>query len=240
MKLSIALSGGAARGVFHLGFLDVLLKEGVEIKEISGSSAGAIVAGAIACKIPLKDIFEIVKSKEFKSIFKFSLKTGLFKIDLNSTILDKFFLYDDLSKSDIPLFICVTDFQEEKALYLNAGDPKKIIPASCAIYPFFEPIVYKDKILVDGGYKDNLPSSPLNGNILGINVVPNCKIEKLTHKNIIIKISQMLIRNTINYEKIKYLIEPQEICKIRAFSFNDLDECYGLGKKYAFNWLRQL
>ena len=240
MKLSIALSGGAARGVFHLGFLDVLLKEGIEIKEISGSSAGAIVAGAVACNIPPKEIFEIVKSREFKNIFKFSLKTGLFKIDLHSKILDKFFLYDDLSKSDIPLYVCVTDFQEEKALYLNEGDPKKIIPASCAVYPFFEPIVYKDKILVDGGYKDNLPSAPLNGDILGINVVPNCKIEKLTHKNIIIKISQLLIRNTINTEKIKYLIEPEEICNIKAFSFSDLDDCYKLGIKYGKKFLSNL
>jgi len=96
LEVSLALSGGAARGSFHLGFIEALQENGVKIKAISGSSAGALVGSAISCGISPKDALEVFKSKEFKKIFKFTWFTkGLFKIDLSAKVLDKLFLFDN-------------------------------------------------------------------------------------------------------------------------------------------------
>ena len=43
-KVGIALGGGAARGLAHIGVLEVLEKERIPIDMIAGTSAGAIVA----------------------------------------------------------------------------------------------------------------------------------------------------------------------------------------------------
>ena len=47
-KVGLALSGGAARGLAHIGVLEVLAKEGIPIDMIAGTSAGALVGALYA------------------------------------------------------------------------------------------------------------------------------------------------------------------------------------------------
>ena len=58
-EVSLCLSGGAARGAFHLGVLSVLEENNVQIKAISGSSVGALIGGSLACGKNSKEIFDI-------------------------------------------------------------------------------------------------------------------------------------------------------------------------------------
>ena len=54
MKINLVLSGGAARGAFHLGIIEALLENGVEIEAISGSSIGAIIGVSLAAGVSPK------------------------------------------------------------------------------------------------------------------------------------------------------------------------------------------
>jgi len=47
MKVGVALGGGAARGLAHVGVLRALLREGVPVDVVTGTSMGAIIGGAI-------------------------------------------------------------------------------------------------------------------------------------------------------------------------------------------------
>jgi len=70
-KIGLALGGGGARGLAHIGVLAVLEKEEVDINMISGTSMGAIIGGAYACGITSKQFQDMVitylKSPEFQS-----------------------------------------------------------------------------------------------------------------------------------------------------------------------------
>lgn len=75
-KVGLALGGGGARGFSHIGVLSVLEQEGVDINLIVGTSAGALVGGAYASGLSLKEvqtkIDTYLRSPEFD---KSSLKT---------------------------------------------------------------------------------------------------------------------------------------------------------------------
>ncbi|WP_458700055.1 patatin-like phospholipase family protein [Sulfurospirillum sp. 1307] len=245
LEVCLALSGGAARGSFHLGFIDALQKNGVVIKAISGSSAGALVGGAISCGISPRQTLKIFKSKEFKKIFKFTwFSKGLFKIDLEAKILDKLFLYDDLSQTKIPFFACVTDLDTQKALYFNEGPAKELICASCALVPFFSPIIYDEKVLVDGGILDLMPVAPLKSfdeKILGINIMPSIAYKKNSLKIVIMKLLSILTSANLqkSIKMCDFYVAPKEILKYKMFSFKSLQKGFDLGYEYGQKWCEE-
>jgi NTE family protein len=55
-KIGLALSGGAARGMAHVGVLRALLENDIRIDCIAGTSAGSIVGGAFAAGMSVEEI----------------------------------------------------------------------------------------------------------------------------------------------------------------------------------------
>jgi NTE family protein len=71
MKINLALSGGAFRGAFHLGFLEAIDGK-IEINAIAGSSIGALIGASYVCGVKPQKQLELLKSKAFKKVFKFN------------------------------------------------------------------------------------------------------------------------------------------------------------------------
>jgi len=119
LKVGLALGGGGARGLAHIGVLKVLEKEIIPIDLITGTSMGAIIGGVYALK---KDISAIEKIAE-----KYS-KISEFNIDLS---------FGEKEKKDKPFFLKkMSDFLkrgyilnlELRRKYINDGEGvKKII-----------------------------------------------------------------------------------------------------------------
>ncbi|MEA2087077.1 MAG: patatin-like phospholipase family protein [Candidatus Caldatribacteriota bacterium] len=119
LKVGLALGGGGARGLAHIGVLKVLERENIPIDLITGTSMGAIIGGVYALK---KDISAIEKIAE-----KYS-KISEFNIDLS---------FGEKEKKDKPFFLKrMSDFLkrgyilnlELRKQYINDGEGvKKII-----------------------------------------------------------------------------------------------------------------
>ena len=74
----LALSGGAARGIAHIGVLRALEEHKIPIKFISGTSVGAIIAALYAFDIELDEIGRFAKSLNLSKVSSFKLsKYGL-------------------------------------------------------------------------------------------------------------------------------------------------------------------
>lgn len=245
IALSLALGGGAARGTFHLGFIAALQENNVEIKAISGSSAGALIGGAIACGVSPKRLLEIFKSKEFKKVFKWNwFKKALFRIDTNTEILNEIFPFHDLNETNIPFYCCVLNIDSQENLYLKDGEAKVLIAASCGLLPIFEPIYYHDNIFADGGITDLVPITPLldlGYPILSINLIPTKLSVKHTFLSLTKRIWQLLWSGNIQKtkENSTWYIAPDELSRISMFSFNDLDKAYNLGYTKGLEWYIQ-
>lgn len=242
LNISLALSGGGARGIFHLGFIEALQENGVQIKAISGSSSGSIIGAIIACGVKPRDALIIFKSNKFKKLFKFNwFLKSIFTINLDAKLLDKLFIYKDLSDTKIPFFSCVIDYDTHETIYFDKGDAKKLLYASCAFFPLFRPIKYKNRILIDGGLLNFIPIKPLvdfGYPILAINVIYDYESKKISFKTMIVKIYKFFISAKIskNIEKCTWYIVPKEISKYKIFSFDKLQEKFDLGYKYGQNW----
>lgn len=179
-EVSLCLSGGAARGAFHLGAISVLEKNGIKIKAVSGTSIGALIGASLACGKKSEEILQVLKSREFKKVFKLSIGGGyIFKIDTKSKIIDSIIDKSSFEELSVLLDVSVTDVDNAEALYFNSGNKlKELVLASCSISPLIKPVEIDKKLLIDGGLIDNFPVERLKKYpfpIVGINLYPNDK-----------------------------------------------------------------
>ncbi|MDO9509710.1 MAG: patatin-like phospholipase family protein [Candidatus Magasanikbacteria bacterium] len=164
MKIGLALGGGGARGLAHIGVLKALEKNNIKIDLVSGTSMGAIVGAFYTAGIPLAHLEALATSTDWKKLFSLfdpKLKDGLFGGEklinfLKSELGDLEF--KNLKK---PLFITATDSATAEIKIFNTG---KIIPAlraSSSLPIVFNPVKNKKNILIDGCFSLPVPVTPL-------------------------------------------------------------------------------
>ncbi len=162
-KISLVLGSGGARGLAHIGVIQVLEEQGYEISSISGSSMGALIGGIYAAgKL---DIFsEWVCALDRMAVLRlldvsFS-GTAIFKGErIINTLRD---LIGSQNIEDLPIsFTAVaTDLEESKEVWLSSGPLCDAIRASIAFPTIFSAFPYKGKTLVDGGLLNPVPIAP--------------------------------------------------------------------------------
>src|SRR3954469_9067981 len=59
LRVGLALSGGAARGIAHVGVLRALVENDIPIDAIAGASAGALIGGCYAAGVPIDKLVEM-------------------------------------------------------------------------------------------------------------------------------------------------------------------------------------
>lgn len=171
-RIGLALSGGAARGIAHLGVLKVLEEQNVPIDFIAGTSAGALVGGAVAAGIPLAELEEWARSLRWRDIGRMTLsRLGVqSNARLEELIRARFPVtrFEDLR---VPFAAVATDLHTGKAVVMsNEGDVPFAIRASCALPGWYVPVVDEQgRQLVDGGLAANVPSAAARS--LGADIV---------------------------------------------------------------------
>ena len=162
--VSLALGSGGARGLAHIGVIEILVEEGFDIRCIAGSSMGACVGG-IYCAGKL-DLFRdwilgITKRETFR-LMDFTMSTqGVLKgqkvLDHLKTILGEIRIED----FDIAYTAVATDVNAKEEVWMRNGDLYNVIRASSSIPTLMMPSKLGDRILVDGGVLNPLPIEPL-------------------------------------------------------------------------------
>jgi NTE family protein len=160
MKLGIALSGGGAKGFAHIGVLSVLEKAGIEFSAVSGTSMGAFVGAFYAADklgdlqqgavgIKLRDIPLLLSP----TLSKKGFMTGKKIIRFLKESLEKEKI-EELSKRFAA--VCA-DLNNGEVVTFTEGDLMSAVRASIAIPGLFVPVVFNNKLLVDGGILEPLP-----------------------------------------------------------------------------------
>ncbi len=235
MKVNLALSGGASRGIAHIGVIKALEELGFEISAVSGVSAGALV-GAFYCDgYTPEEMLRVVKSREWLRYLRPTVpRLGLISLRDAEKYLRNMLSTDSIEGLKKRLFIGAVDLKSGKTLYFKSGNLFPVLLGSCALPGIFEPIRYKNYLLVDGGITNNLPVEPLlgmEGLLVGVDVNPNAPLEKVGN------IFQVLVRSFLlavrsNADKRKelcnVLIEP-ELYSYSPLSLLKAEELYRLG-----------
>jgi NTE family protein len=162
-KLGLALGGGGARGLAHVGFLKVLERENIKVDFLSGTSMGSIIAAAYARGMELSEIEkEVLLSTSTRNMMRLVNLTpptrGFLEVNKVRTMLTRFIpeslTFDDLH---IPLAVCATDLIRSVAVTLDKGEVLPAVMASCSVPGIFPAVNYPPYRLVDGGVLNNLP-----------------------------------------------------------------------------------
>ena len=180
-KVGLALSGGAARGLAHIGVLEVLEKEGIPVDMIAGSSAGALVGGLYAqgkAVSEIKDLAIDLGSKKFSFWVAPTLpRSGLTQGRKIRNVLVS--AIGDTKFRDLKLpFACVAaDIETGEEIVINQGSVLEGVRASISIPIIFTVVKWKGRYLVDGSLVNPVPVSVVKEMgadfIIAVNAIPD-------------------------------------------------------------------
>lgn len=160
-SVGLALGGGAAKGIAHIGVLKAFEEEGVRISYLSGTSIGALVAAYYAFGKTTDEILGVGEQLSFKRMTSFSLlkKGGFFTTDAIREMIIEDLGDVDIENAIIPLAICTTDIVSGEQVVIEKGNLANAVCASVAVPGVFSPVEIDGRKLVDGGLVENVPVS---------------------------------------------------------------------------------
>ncbi len=161
-RIGIALGGGFARGLAHIGVLKVLESNQIPIDYVAGTSVGALIGAAYCSGISPKELEEIAYLVRFKDFARWTLsRLGFASNDRMANFLARFLKVKTFEELRIPLAVSATDFATGDAVTLKAGPLIDAVRASCAYPAMFLPVQVNGRLLIDGMLAHPVPAVPV-------------------------------------------------------------------------------
>jgi NTE family protein len=168
--VGVALGGGFARGIAHLGVLKVLEEEHIPVDFMAGTSAGAMLAIAYASGHAIHEIVEQARATRFKDFGNWKLSwMGLASNQRLEHYPRKYLGVSTFEELRIPLAIAATDLGTGEPVYFTSGPLGPALRASCAYPGMFLPVEFEGRTLVDGFLAAPVPVDALRN--MGAEVV---------------------------------------------------------------------
>lgn len=161
-RVGIALGGGFARGIAHVGVLRVLVEEGIPIDCIAGTSVGALIGTAYASGAPLDELVRQGTATRFKDFGRWTFsRLGLASNERLENFLRRFSKASYFEELHLPLAIVATDLISGESVYFTEGPLAPALRASCAYPGMFLPVQHQGRLLVDGFLTSQVPAEAL-------------------------------------------------------------------------------
>lgn len=175
-NVGVALGGGFARGIAHIGVLRVLEENGIPVHCIAGTSVGALVAATYASGTPLSEMEEQGASTRFRDFGRWTVsRMGMASNERLEEYLHKFTPARYFQEMKVPLCIVATDLISGESVYFTEGEIGPALRASCAYPGLFLPVEYRNHILVDGFLTETVPAPALRK--MGADIVISVHLE---------------------------------------------------------------
>ena len=162
MKIGLALGGGGARGIAHLGVWQRLQELGIPIHCVAGTSIGAI-AGAIIAAGRVDEALAWCEMSSWKKlpglIFDRPTTKALLSGRRIEEKLRQIIAAETFADLPMPYAAVATDLNTGEAVVMRDGDLISAVRASMSIPGVFSPIERDGHVLVDGGLVNPLPVS---------------------------------------------------------------------------------
>ena len=160
--IGVALGGGFARGMAHIGVLKVLEEEGIPIRIVTGTSVGALIGASYCSGLPLEDLEKVAHSCRFTTFARWTVsRYGLASNDRMVSFLTRTLKVKTFEELRIPLGVTATDFNTGEGIVFHSGSIIDPVRASCAYPGMFLPVEIRGRFLVDGMLSHPVPTRPL-------------------------------------------------------------------------------
>ncbi len=216
-SIALALGGGAAKGLAHIGVLKALEEAAVIPTVMSGTSMGCLVGAMYAVGMPVDEIEEVALNVNMATtlqLFRPAFRANGFVEDRKILeLLEDIYGQTRIEDLPRPFIACAVDFRTGRTHYIDSGRLLDAVRASISIPGIFLPVKANGTLLVDGGLTKNLPLSILRQfqpqRLIGVNVV---------------KTPEMTLDSTSGPIKLDFESREEETLAekiLKAFDFNN-------------------
>ena len=226
-RVGVALGGGFARGIAHLGVLRVLEQEKIRVDFLAGTSSGAMLAIAYASGHTIDQIEAQARATHFKDFGQWKLSwMGLSSNQRLEHYPRRYLGVSTFEELKIPLAIAATDLATGEAVYFARGPLGPALRASCAYPGMFVPVEMEGRTLVDGFLAAPVPVDAVRD--MGADVVIAVYLEAANSRKPesivdVISLSFAILQRHADLEwrvKADIIIEPN----VRNFLWDDFDK----------------
>lgn len=161
-RISLVLGSGGARGHAHLGVIRALEEQGFRIRNLAGTSMGAVIGGIYAAGA-LETYQEWAYRLEVGDVVKlldFSFRGGVFKGERVFEVLGELIGHRQIEELSTGFVAVATDIDAQREIWLNSGSLFQAVRASSAVPGVFAPVRIGGRTLVDGGLVNPIPIAP--------------------------------------------------------------------------------
>lgn len=264
-QVGLALSSGGARGLAHVGVLDVFERERIPVDLIAASSMGAIVGAVYAAGTPMEELIQVARMMRRQTNFMtgFTMwdvgvppRSGLVRGNRTLDYFRKILRNKTFEELEIPLNIVACDVISGEEVLFQSGPVADAVRASMSIIGVFEPAHLGDHFLVDGGTVNPVPTSVLkdqNADILvASSVIPGLP-ERMHRKeqlktgkapnvmSIVLGAIEIMESEIIRArsESIDVMIAP-DVARFTTLEYDRVDEIIQVGRDAAERAIPQL
>ncbi|HET9803117.1 MAG TPA: patatin-like phospholipase family protein [Candidatus Acidoferrum sp.] len=157
-RVGLALAGGFARGIAHIGVLRVLREAGIPIDCVAGTSVGALIGAAYCAGASLELMEEEGRRTSFADFGRWTPSwLGLATNQRMEKYLERFTPVKTFEELKTPLAIATSDLNQGLTVYYSSGPIGQPLRASCAYPALFVPIQYDGRTLADGFLTSPVP-----------------------------------------------------------------------------------
>ena len=161
-SIGLALGGGFARGIVHIGVLKVLEAEEIPVSCVAGTSVGALIGAAYCSGMTPDELEDVAARVRFRDLARWTLSRLGFATNLRMiSFLNRILKVKTFEELRIPLAITATDFTSGQGVVFRSGPLADPVRASCAYPGVFLPVTVNGRLLVDGMLAHSLPSRPV-------------------------------------------------------------------------------
>lgn len=246
-RIAWALGAGGARGLAHLGVLQVLEEEGIPVDFLTGTSMGAVVAVFYASGVNLKYLSQLAEYISWENLWDLSFpRMGLVNGERIMSVFRLLTKAKRLEELRPPVWVVATDLITGEEVVFKEGEVELAVRASISIPGIFTPVKDGERLLVDGGVVAGVPVGAARkmGADLVIAVNVACDFTLTPPKNlfeILMKTVEIMGNrlDRIQVEKADLIITPK-VGDVGTGHFHRAAECVNKGREAARNALPEI
>lgn len=154
----LVLGAGSARGLAHIGVLQVLRENNITFDFIIGSSMGAMIGGIYACGTDLYMLAKMAHYMDTSVLFDVKVpRLGFIAGEKITEFLNLVTKQKNFADLLMPLLVVATDLVSGREVVIDSGNVAEAVRASISIPGVFTPVKKDGMVLVDGAVLDRLP-----------------------------------------------------------------------------------
>lgn len=239
-RIGLVLGAGSARGLAHIGVLQVLKEHEIPFDFIVGSSMGALVGALYGAGCDIYMLGKLAANMRVNSLLDVRIPRMGFisgrRIQEFVHLLTKGKYFEELN---VPLAVVATDILTGNRVILNTGLVSKAVRASVSIPGVFAPVNHEGMLLVDGAVTDRLPVEVARSlgaeRVIAVDVSfagqRQPQIRNAIH--VILASIELLERQIFTglvEPQVDILVQPN-LAHISSSNFDRAEECINLGRE---------